>query len=239
MLLFSCEYGSRAMGMGTVDSDHDVMEVHLEPRQYITGLKVWDAKHYSTAGNGRSSAGDTDTTVYGLKHWASLAAKGNPTAMTPLFVIGPGNNTWSDLGYKILSEHELFISKEAGYRYRGYAMSQRQALLGMRNKKTNRPELVHKHGYDTKFAYHALRTLIQGIELMQTGWIQLPITGERANLLQDIRAGKMPKDEFLEYFEGFGFSMEDALEYTQLQEHADYDSINELLHEVYMEGWSQ
>ena len=239
MLLFRTEYGSRAMGMGNEHSDHDVMEVWLEPREYITGLKTWDAKHYSTAEKGgRSGAGDTDTVVYGLKHWASLAAKGNPTAMTPLFTYAGGiDDGWSDLGDRVLDAAKLFISKEAGHRYKGYALSQRDALLGMRNKKTNRPELVHSHGYDTKFAYHALRTLYQGIELMKTGWIQLPIPGSNALELKAVRAGEVGKDQFLGWFARAEGHMNFWLEDSTLPEHADYDSINTLLHDVYTEGW--
>lgn len=259
MLLFSCEYGSRAMGMHTEDSDHDVMSVYLEPREYITGLSTWHAKHQSTAEDGkRSTAADTDTTVYGLKHWATLAAKGNPTAMTPLFanthwetVVHPWPGSDSEeylarnLGLRILKQFPLFISKDAGRQYFGYAKGQRDALLGLRNKKTNRPELIHKHGYDTKFAYHALRTLVQGTELMETGWVTLPITSHTegspmwhaANTLRSIRAGEVSKDEFMELFIEAEEWMQYRMDNTDLPEHADYDSINSLLHDVYTEGW--
>lgn len=40
---------------------------------------------------------------------------------------------------------------------------------------TNRPELVAEHGYDTKFAMHALRLGAQGVELLTTGRITLPV----------------------------------------------------------------
>lgn len=237
MLLFSCEYGSRAMGMSTELSDHDIMEVHLEPREYITGMETWNAKHTSTS-EGRSGAGDTDTTVYGLHHWATLAAKGNPTVMTPLFVTEyEWGKTVNELGNCILVNADLFISKDAGRQYWGYAKGQRDALLGMRNKKTNRPELVHTHGYDTKFAYHALRTLVQGAELMNTGWLELPIAGADADILRSIRNGEIPKDDFIEIFSEADVWMEDCMRNTDLPEHADRDSINALLHEIYLEGW--
>lgn len=236
VLLFRTEYGSRAMGMATEDSDHDIMEVWLEPSDAITGLSTYKAKHQSTAGNGRSGPDDTDTVRYGLRHWAGLAAKGNPTALTPLFTHYK-NGDLTHLGSHVLRDPGIFISKDAGRQARGYAKAQFEALQGMRNKKTNRPELVHKHGYDTKFAYHALRTLMQGYELMVNGRIELPIPGYRRVLLQDIRAGKVPKADFVEMFTVWDRLMDVAMDKTDLPEHADLDKINQMLLTVYLEGW--
>lgn len=237
MLLFACEYGSRAMGLGTEDSDHDIMEVHLEPRQAITGFAPYSAKHTSTAGlDKRSGPDDTDTVRYGLRHWAELAARGNPTAMTPLFV-PEGLRTDTTLGRLILRHASLFVSKEAGRRYRGYSYGQYQAMEGTRNKKTNRPELVHKYGYDTKFAYHMVRTAAQGYELMNSGWVNLPIPTDMARDLRAIRNGEPSREQVLDYWRGIDADLEQAIEKTTLPDTAQYDKIYDLLHEVYMEGW--
>ena len=42
-------------------------------------------------------------------------------------------------------------------------------MTGQAGAHTNRPELVAAHGYDTKYAMHALRLGLQGIELLTTG----------------------------------------------------------------------
>jgi uncharacterized protein len=42
-------------------------------------------------------------------------------------------------------------------------------MTGGAGAHTNRPELVAVHGYDTKYAMHALRLGLQGIELLTTG----------------------------------------------------------------------
>jgi len=46
--------------------------------------------------------------------------------------------------------------------------------FGAAGAHTNRPGLVAIHGYDTKYAMHALRLGLQGIELRTTCRITLP-----------------------------------------------------------------
>ena len=46
---------------------------------------------------------------------------------------------------------------------------------GRRSRVPNRPELVERHGYDTKYASHALRLGRQGVELATTGRLSLPL----------------------------------------------------------------
>ena len=41
-------------------------------------------------------------------------------------------------------------------RYLGYLKAQKAAMTGQPGAHTNRPELVAVHGYDTKYATHAL-----------------------------------------------------------------------------------
>lgn len=55
-----------------------------------------------------------------------------------------------------------------------------------------RPELVERFGYDTKFAMHAVRLGLQGVEYVETGKITLP--SPDAQLLQAIRSGAFAID---------------------------------------------
>src|SRR5688500_19726552 len=67
---------------------------------------------------------------------------------------------------------------------------------------TNRPELVLEHGYDTKFAMHALRLGLQGIELLTTGRICLPVPEPGRSYLREIRRGEVPPPEVLDAVAG-------------------------------------
>jgi hypothetical protein len=60
---------------------------------------------------------------------------------------------------------------------------------------TNCPELVALHGYDTKFAMHALRLGVQGVELLTTGRITLPVPVPELGHLRQVRRGEVPLAE--------------------------------------------
>lgn len=233
------EYGSRAHGTATEFSDNDTMSIRVESPEFITGLGRVKTTHNSTAEAGeRSGVGDTDTTVYPLRKFAELAAHGNPTVLAAFFVDDSDIEYSSPVGERLRGNYGAFISKQAGSRFRGYASSQRLSLTGQRNKKTNRPELVHIHGYDTKFAYHLIRLQIQGIELMENGWINLPMAEDDIDLLMNIRLGKLSKDEVLALSDSLDSGLTMAIESSRIQDEPDRKTINRLMHDIYMETWN-
>ncbi len=73
-----------------------------------------------------------------------------------------------------------FVSRQAAARFLGYRHAQRAAMTGARGAHTSRPELVAVHGYHTKYAMHALRLGLQGIELLTTGRMTLPVPSSSA-----------------------------------------------------------
>lgn len=235
-LILKGEYGSRAYGTDTVDSDHDLVEVVIEPKEYVTGLSTWDTKQNSTAGDGnRSTRGDTDTTVYGLHKFVSLAAEGNPSVLSVLFL--PEYDTLSASGQLLIDNRDLFVSKNAGKKFLGYMRGQRDAMLGVRNKRTNRPELIHKHGWDTKFGMHAVRLGYLGLELMTTEAISLPMTGKPLQTCRDIRQGIVSKEAGLAIISALEESLETAIKLSTLPDRSDGVAISEIMHIIYLNEW--
>jgi len=235
-LLLRGEYGSRAYGTNTVDSDRDIVEIVVEDPKYITGLFEHRTEMGSTAEQGeRSTRDDTDKTVYGLQKFAGLASAGNPSVLATLFL---GDYEYlSPLGRDLLQQRHLFVSKFAGQKFLGYMRSQRMAVTGERKQRTNRPELVHKYGYDTKFSYHMIRLGMLGTELMTTGQIVLPMTANDVEILMDIRQGRFTKEELLEYSEEVEALLVKAMEDSHLPEYTDRDAISEVLHGIYQTTW--
>lgn len=234
--LFRAEWGSRAYGTNTEHSDRDLIQVVIEPSEYITGLAEFRPQHTSTAEQGqRSHADDTDMVTYGLQKYAALAVDGNPQVMATLwlqeFIEKNPLFDW------LIQNRDLCISKNAGKKYLGYMSSQRKNIEGLGGRKTNRPELVHTHGWDTKFGMHAVRLGFQGLELITTGNINLPMQGIALQTCQEIRAGKWKKDDALKLMYDLEADIEAALAASDLPERGDRDGMGLVLHDIYLTDW--
>ncbi|HEY3482598.1 MAG TPA: nucleotidyltransferase domain-containing protein [Streptomyces sp.] len=172
-----------------------------------TGTPPWERRGVARRG-GRCGArdrhgkhcvgpGDLDLIVYSLRKWMRLALTGNPTILLPLFV--PDNEIVriTELGHELRANAERILSHQAGLRFAGYLRTQRQRMLEGAIK-VNRPELIEKYGFDTKYAMHMVRLGVQGVELLETGRMTLPIAEPWLTWLRDLRRGKHSQQEAIE-----------------------------------------
>jgi hypothetical protein len=207
--------GSTAHGLhlsGT--DDRDEMAVAIEPPSRLIGLHPFEHYIQRTAEDRtrhdpavdqrrgartpRSLPGDLDLVVYSLRKYARLAANGNPTVQILLFVEPLHSTRWGD---RLRAQADMFASREAGGRFLGYLMAQRERLLGLRGQmRVTRTELIEAHGYDTKFAMHALRLGYQGVEYMRTGRLTLPMSTGREHCM-DVRLGRLQLAEVVRSIE--------------------------------------
>lgn len=234
--------GSTVHGV-TQDShdDRDEMGVCIEPPEYVIGLAQFEQYEYRTQGVGsgrRSGPGDLDLCVYSLRKWTRLAAAGNPSIMLLLFT--PELVSVNDAGHALRARKDMFLSRSAGYRFLGYLESQRQQIAGEKKHHTNRPELIEQYGFDTKAAYHMVRMGIQGIELLTTGMIELPIKEPNRTWLTDLRNGLHTKAEALDMAEGLAVSLRRLAEdRAVLPERANMSLINRWLVDIYQSEWDR
>lgn len=197
-MLFRCEVGSTVHGCGVDDQDdRDEMGICVPPREAVLGLRPFEQFIWRTQPEHvRSGPGDLDLTVYSARKWMRLAMAGNPTVLLPIFVQGPAIMQSSPSFDDLRRSSDRFIGRHVAGRYLGYMNSQIEQMMGLRGRKhTNRPELVAKYGYDTKFAYHALRLGIQGVEVLTTGKLTLPINEPERAFLLSVRRGEVPLAE--------------------------------------------
>lgn len=180
--------------------DHDEMGVFIEPPECVVGTRgPVDHYVYRTKPEGaRSGPGDTDLVMYSLRRYLRLATKGNPTALLPLFAPSDAVLLLTPLGEQLRALGPAFLSQQAVHRFLGYMQSQRERLLGSRHGAPNRPELVARHGYDTKYASHALRLAHQGLEILREGRLTLPMPEPGRERVRQVKRGEVPSlDEVL------------------------------------------
>src|SRR5579885_3284370 len=79
--------GSQLHGAKVSETDDlDIYGVFIEPPERVLGLDRLDHFVWSTAGDDRRNGpDDVDVTLYSLRKWATLAAKGNATTLHFLF----------------------------------------------------------------------------------------------------------------------------------------------------------
>lgn len=215
--------------------DRDEMGVFIEPPENVCGLSPIEHYIYRDQPEGvRSGPGDLDLTLYSLRKFCHLATQGNPSVIILLWL--PEHITCNGIGKDLIEMRQAFISRESGKRFLGYLTAQKMKLNGERSKKVNRPELVEKYGFDTKFAMHALRLGFEGIELLTHRQLTLPVAEPNLSTLRAVRGGEVNKDEALRLIEAAEDKLRGLVEDCEWE--ADRDAINRFMVEAHMAHWS-
>lgn len=216
--------------------DTDLYGVYIEDPEHALGLTSREHFVWSTAGDDRRNGpDDVDVTLYSLRKWAGMAAKGNATALHFLFADPRDVNprTW----HTIQKSKSVFLSRTSAQQFLGFADSQFKRLTGEKGsgKKGQRPEYIGKFGYDTKAAMHGLRLLYECMELMQHGRITLP-RPEKA-LLIEVRSGSWTLERVVLHAKRLFKDVEDAVAKSPLSEKVDRSAISRLIAETHLEFW--
>lgn len=218
--------------------DRDEMGICVEPPEYVIGLERFDQFEWrSQPQHVRSGPGDLDLVVYSLRKWMRLALSGNPTVLIPLFAPDLDVVEVNHYGAYLRAHPELIVSRVAAPRFVGYLRSQRAQLLGEKSQRTNRPELVSTYGFDVKFAAHMVRLGVQGVELMETGRITLPMPEPWRTYLRDMRQGRVDKQEALDTASDLEGHLLRFAETSPLPERPDRVRANRWLVDTYRALW--
>lgn len=226
----STSYGAAIAGQ----DDRDEMGVCMEPPEYVCGLSQFEHYIYRDQPEGvRSQPGDLDLTIYALRKFCRLAAQGNPSVLVLLWL--PTHLIKTELGRGLLDIREAFVSREAGWRFLGYLSGQKQSLTGQRSQKVQRPELVEKYGFDTKFAMHALRLGFEGIEYMTERRLTLPVPEPYLTTLRAVRGGQVSLEATLTLIEETEARLRALVERCKIA--ADVKRINRFMVEASLAHW--
>ncbi|MFC4592434.1 nucleotidyltransferase domain-containing protein [Sphaerisporangium corydalis] len=242
MTILRCQVGSGVHGTAIAGTDdRDEMGISLEPPEYVMGLRRFDQYVYRTQPEGvRSGHGDLDLIVYSLRKWMRLATTGNPTVLLPLFVPAEEIVSIDAVGHDLRARVDMILSRRAGHRFLGYLRSQRDRMVDHPDgKRTNRPELVERYGYDTKYAGHMIRLGVQGIELLETGAITLPMPERWRTLIVDLRQGKYTRADVLALAADLEDRLERLIPICDLPEEPDMERVDRWLVEAHQGAWAQ
>jgi predicted nucleotidyltransferase len=230
--------GSTVHGLSNPGTDdRDEMGVCVEPAEYVIGLRRFEHCVARTQLEGHPSGpGDVDLTIYGLRKFCRLAAKGSPTVLLLFFVTGDDVLERAAIGERLQTLAPAFLSQRTGRAFLGYLDAQARSLRGDRHATRTR-ELSATHGYDTKFAMHALRIGYQGLELLQTGRISLPMREPIRGRLREVRAGTPPLADVLAELNDVTQQLTSMTDAVDLPETADHAAIDRFLIEAYQQAW--
>ncbi len=257
-MILRVQVGSGVHGTAVIgQDDRDEMGLCLEPPQFVTGLArvrngiggqglsvrfeqyerhtAWDRP--GGVAN-RSGAGDLDVIIYSARKWARLALAGNPTVLLVLFVPDDEVVFRSQVGAELTDNAHRFVSRLAATRFLGYLRGQKEAITGAAGAHTNRPELVAVHGFDTKYAMHALRLGLQGVELLTTGRITLPVPEPHRAYLRAIRQGQIPLSEVIEAVTTAEADLARLRDASGVPAEPDRRWVDDWLHRSHLDYWS-
>jgi hypothetical protein len=132
---------------------------------------------------------------------------------------------------------EELLSQKSASQYLGFADSQRMRLTGERGmgKHGQRPDLIEKYGYDTKFAMHYIRLLFECREVLRDRYLTLP-RPEREQLIA-IRTGKFTQDEMFSLGRQLKLECESLLAISKLPEAPDKAMLSRIVSEAYLAHW--
>ena len=234
--ILRADVGSRGFGLSTATSDHDEKGVCIEDLDSHVCLDGKFEQHIEQRKEDPDPSNHLDLEIFALDKFLRLAIHGNPTIVSLLFV-----KDYLQVDARGLQLQELvpyLISRHWGKRFLGYMESQRQKLKGERGQmRVTRTDLITKYGFDTKFAMHLLRLGYQGIEIMETGKMTLPMGESDKALLMQIRGGMITLNEVLQIAGDLERHLKDLITSTHLPDQPNRDYINEWMRDTYYENW--
>lgn len=224
--------GSTVYNAKLETSDTDIMGIAIPPKEIIfpyfqkeipgfsKNIKNFDQYEYKT--------GNIEGVIYNITKYFRLCYDNNPNIIDFLYVNPKYYIYKSTLWDKIISNRDLFLSKQVYYKYLNYAKAQ---YIKMKNtsRSGKRKILVDMYGYDTKYASHLVRLLLAAKQILIEHTLDLDTNG---GLLKDIKLGKWSMEKVDKFFYEMAQEIEDIYKTTKLQERPPYEKIKELLIDI-------
>ena len=243
--------GSRAYGTSRDESDVDLRGVGIQPlRQRFSYRERFEQYEGPCTERLRMTVGPelerrgidpadeaVETIIYDVSKFVRLCAANNPNALEILF---SHRDDWlfeTPAWRAIWDRRKQFLCREVARTFSGYAMSQLRKIRAHRRQrglKTGhgpaRRERMEKHGYDTKHAMHLVRVLRTGLELLETG--ELNVRRPDADELLAILDGAYSYRKLAEEAKRLEEKVAEAVATSPLSPEIDHETIDDTLFRV-------
>lgn len=249
--LIRVQSGSRAHGVGTGDDDTDIMGVCIEPPSHVIGLDRFEQFEHRTAWDRtgttkythpqpESKPGDTDTVIYTLRKWASMALSGNPTAMMILFapIISldvPAGSLALGLALRANTVADYFYSARVGLAYLDWMRREREALVTRASSApaSDPPTFAKKAAYLTRLG-------IQGCEYVRSRRLSLPMDDMHRELVLSVRRGEVPLNAVIDLAINKERLIREYMdERPPMPTEPDRDAVNQFVIRMYQTCWQR
>lgn len=229
--------GSIAYGVNTDTSDLDIYgwcipDKHIifpHLRGYIPGFgqpperfEQWQMHHVKDEAKGCVY----DFTIYNIVKYFSLVMENNPNMLESLFTPINAISLCSPIAQMVRDQRHLFLHKGCWPKFKGYAFSQMHKIKSKEPPQGKRRELVDKHGFDVKFAYHVVRLIDEVEQILVEHDLDLQRNSEK---LKAIRRGEWKLDDVEAYFTSREKDLEMAYANCTLPAVPDEQAIRQLL----------
>ncbi|MFA7408339.1 MAG: nucleotidyltransferase domain-containing protein [Anaerolineaceae bacterium] len=230
--------GSVSYGVSSDTSDMDIVGFCIPPKEdvfpHLRGeipgfgiqkqrFEVWQQHHIKDD----EARTEYDFAVYSIVKFFHLAMENNPNMVDIIHVPQRCVLFASQIGQLVRDNRNVFLSKKAWHKFRGYAYSQLHKI-GTKSNASNpkRQASIEKHGYDVKFAYHTIRLLLECEQILVEHDLDLERNSE---ILKSIRRGEWSEQKIRDWFDVKEKSLEEVYNSSSLRHAPDKDGIKELL----------
>lgn len=226
--------GSQAYGTQLASSDWDVYGACFPPKTMcfphlnneILGFgtqkkrfEQWQEVHVIDDNK------EYDFQVFGIVNYFNLLLQNNPNIIDSIFTSHDCVIHCSQVGHMIRDNRKLFLHKGCWARFRGYSFSQMHKI-DLKTPKGNRVGIVDAHTYDTKFASHCVRLLLEVEQILIEGDLD---SKRNREVLKAIRRGEWTLEYLKEWFASKEKQLEEAYSKSTLPNGPREEEIKDLL----------
>ena len=215
-------------------SDEDIAGITIPPSDiiyphrlgYIPGFGSPAPKFEQLQNN--HIDGKYDITIYNIVKFFHLCMNNNPNIVDILFSPEHCITSMNSIGAHLIENRHIFLNKKCWHTFRGYAFGQLKKLSNINKNAPRRQEMIKKHGFDTKFAYHIVRLLLECEQILTTGDL---ILHKDADTYVAIRNGEWTRRRIEDFFFQKEAELEALYKTSTLLEKPNEKGIKKLLDE--------